>query len=143
MAVAQGLEVADGLQKIHVLDFSSHVPAVHRYFSSERSVRSSSTEFASTSSHPANGTDALGLDGSNLWNGLVDDLEGKALGERLGDCRESNLRSYFPSAIHYPLATGLGPSPECVVHWSSRIGCVPVARQTGQRVASVLRNYQS
>ena len=63
-------------------------------------------------------------------------LEEKALGERLGNCRESNLRSYFPPAIHHPFTTDLGPSSGRVVYWDSRIGCILVARQTGRRVKS-------
>jgi hypothetical protein len=104
------MAVAHRHEKIHVLDFFGYIAAVRNHFRSQLSVRNSSIQLAPTSSHPANGTDVLGLDGSNLWNGLVDDLEGKALGERLGDCRESDLRSYFPSTIHYPFAADLGSS---------------------------------
>jgi hypothetical protein len=45
----------------------------------------------------------------------VDDLEEKALGERLGGCRKSNFCCYFPPTIHYPFATDLGPWSECIV----------------------------
>ena len=137
------MAVAHRHKKIHVLDFFGYIAAVRNHFRSQLSVRNSSIQLARTSSHPANGPDALGLDGSNLWNGLVDDLEGKALGERLGDCRESDLRSHFPSTIHYPFATDLGSSSGCVAYRSSWIGRVHMARQTGQRAAPVLKDYQS
>ena len=103
------MAVAHRHEKIHVLDFFGYIAAVRNHFHSQLSVRNSSIQHSSHFFTPAVGADALGLDGFNLWNDLVDYLEGKALGERLGNRRESNLRSHFPPAIHHPFTTDLGP----------------------------------
>lgn len=122
------MAVAHGHAKIYVLDFSRHIAAVRNHFLKELSSCDSSTQVTPASLQPPDGTNALGHYGFHLWNGIVDYLEGKALGKRLGNCHESDLRSYFPPAIHHPLTTDLGPSLKRLVYWNSRIGRLLVAR---------------
>src|ERR1035437_7283069 len=53
-------------------------------------------------------------------NGLVDHLEGKILGESLGDCRKPDRNSNFSLSIHSSLESCPVAPLGSVVYWNSR-----------------------
>src|SRR5712692_5916042 len=100
-------------EKVSVLGFRIHIPGVSTNCSFEYSAYNSSEYSASSSStlrssaFPACPHAIYNL-GRRLRSGLVDRLEGKAIGEGLGNCRKPVLYSGFALANHFFLAIRLG-----------------------------------
>src|SRR5208283_4261317 len=103
------MAVADRLQKVYGLDFLSDMPAIPDHLPAEYSVHKSALLRRAASSTHAHRTSDFDRDGRPLCYCLVDHLEGKILGESLGDCHEHYLYSAVRAAVHYSLTARAGP----------------------------------
>lgn len=111
-----------------MLDFRSHIPGVPPDPSLDHSVHNSSTLRFPDSPRPARRRAVLGSCGHHSGSGLVDHLEGKALGETLGNCRKPDRNSDFPPANHFFLPIRLVAPRGRVVYRNSWTGYVLKAR---------------
>ena len=122
--MAAKMAVAHRLQEVHVLDLRSYIPDV----SGEHFVHDSPNSHTSISPKRAYRTDFLCSHGRHFWSGRVGYLEGKILGEGLGNCGKPYIYSDFPPTIHHHRTTRLGPPRGRVVCWTTRTGFLRLAR---------------
>jgi hypothetical protein len=113
-------------QKGPVLGFRIYIPHVHLDAFSEH-LHDYSTLFLDFL-EPAHLRIVRRCCSGDHWNGMVDDLKGKALGESLGRCRKPDKCSDFPSADHFFFAVLAAAPPGSVVDRNSWNGYVLVAR---------------
>jgi hypothetical protein len=115
---------AHGLQKVHVLNFRSYIPDIP----GRCSLHYSPTLQTFASPKHTRRAHFLCSYGCRIGGGRVDDLEGKILGERLGNCGKPYVSSDFPEAIHYSRESHVGSLLGRVIYRSTRTGFFRLAR---------------
>jgi hypothetical protein len=132
--------MAPKFQKIHGLDFSSHIRIFSEGFSRELSLL-----YSTAASHSAYSDFACR---AGVLNGcihdfrarLVDRLEGEIRGENMGDCSKLGIHYGVRQAIHSSPTTCLGLGTELAVDWDRRTtDFLPVGSATAQLLKELMR----